>query len=71
MFICKIHNNSLGSTISVESCDEGVEKLLKWIESDGHELTDDQIEILNNDLELIIDDDPENIFTYSIGILGE
>lgn len=71
LFVAYIYNNSLGSCQEVSSSDEGV-TLIKTLvkEKLGRDLTIDEIEQIDNHHEYYNDDDSDNIFTYSIGVIG-
>ena len=67
---CKIHNNSLGKVVSVSSEDEGKDVLRGMAEEQFRRpLTDGEIDDLNDRLEIYNDDDSDNIYTFSLGIV--
>lgn len=69
---CRIHNNSLGKVVSVNSEDEGKNMLRAWAEDQFQRpLTDSEIDDLNDKLEIYNDDDQNNIFSFSLGIIEE
>lgn len=68
--VAKIHNNSLGKCLSVSSENDGIETIKEWFKDQfSREMTPEEKEILENTLEITIDDDSDNIFTFSIGIV--
>lgn len=68
--VCRIHNNSLGKTIAVENEDEGKDVLRGWAEEQFQRpLTDTEIDDLNDKLEIYNDEDSDNLFTFSLGIV--
>lgn len=68
MFVAKIHNNSLGNCIAIESYEEGKELIRKMaVEQFGRELTNEELEQIENDMELYNDDDADNVYTFAIG----
>jgi hypothetical protein len=69
LFVCRIHNNSLGASKQVSSWEEGRGVLKKWAEEQfGRDLTDEEIESLDNEQEIYNDEDGHNIYTFSYGI---
>ncbi len=69
MFVARIHNNSLGICIEVDTYQDGVEIILQWATDQGLTLDDDDLIALENELEYTNDDDESNIFTFSFGEL--
>ncbi len=66
----KIHNNSLGRVVEVEGEDRAKEIIREWArEQFGRGLTGNEIYELDNNLELFNDDDPDNIYSFSVGIV--
>lgn len=67
---CKIHNNSLGKTIAVDSETMGKALIQTWAEEQfGRPLTDEEINNLDDTLEIYNDEDSDNIYTFSLGIV--
>ena len=67
MFVAKIHNNSLGACISIESYEEGNELIKKMAEDQfGRPLTEREMEDIVDNMELYNDDDMDNVYTFSI-----
>jgi len=72
LIACKIHNNSLGKTISVNSFDEGKALLRQWAEEQfERSLTNEENDSLENEMEIYNDNDFDNIYSFSIGIVEE
>lgn len=69
--VCKIHNNSLGSVRAFDNENEAKEVLRGMAEEQfNRDLTDSEIDDLDNSLEIVNDEDSDNIFTYSIACLN-
>jgi hypothetical protein len=70
LFVCRIHNNSLGSTLEVKSWEEGKD-ILRGMAEDQFQrpLTDEEIDMLENEQEIYNDEDSDNIYTFSFGII--
>lgn len=68
LFVAKIHNNSLGACVRIATWDEGI-ALIKGMATEqlNRELTDEEINCINNSYELYDDSDSDNIWTFSIG----
>lgn len=67
MFVAKIHNNSLGACISIESYEEGKALIRKMAEEQFQRpLTELELEAIENEMELYNDDDMDNVYTFSI-----
>lgn len=68
--VCKIHNGSLGSILGFDSKEETQDVLRGMAEEQfERDLTPEEIDDLNDKLEIINDEDCDNIYTFSIGIL--
>lgn len=66
----RIHNNSLGKVVEVFSESEGKDILRGWAEDQFQRpLTDEEIDDLEDNLEICNEDDPDNIFCFSIGLV--
>jgi hypothetical protein len=66
----KIHNNKLGACLEVSSEEEGIKIVKEWAESMlGRSLNEEEDFALNNDLEIFNEDDLDNIWCYSIGMV--
>ena len=64
----KIHNHSLGKVTEVSSEEEGKSLIKDWVaEQFGRELTAEEEETLENELEFYDDSDPDNHYTFSVG----
>lgn len=67
--VAEIHNNSLGKVKEVESIEEGKDIARGWAEEQlQRDLTDEEIDGLENDLEIYDDSDCDNLWTFSIGM---
>ena len=68
--VARIHNNSLGSVTEVSSEEEG-QSLIRGMAEEQFErgLTDEEIDDLENNLEIYNEDDSDNIFCFSLGII--
>ena len=72
IIVAKIHNNTLGKCISVDSIETGKDLIKSWVgEQFSRPLNEDELEGLENELEVYNDEDTDNIFTFSIGILEQ
>lgn len=70
ILVAHIYNNSLGRCVSVDSLEEGIKKIKEILdESEDFDPTDEQIEDLENNYEIIFDEDPDNITTFTVGRL--
>jgi hypothetical protein len=69
--VARIHNNSLGSVIEVSSQEEGKDIIRGMAEEQfNRPLTDDEIDHLEDNLEIYNEEDSDNIFCFSLGIIG-
>jgi hypothetical protein len=68
LIVVKIHNNSLGRMFSVKDEAEGIQ-FIKGMAEDQleRELTVDEMEELENNLELFNDEDHNNEYCWAIG----
>ncbi len=71
MFVARIHNNSLGSCFPVDSSEEGVEKIKEILKREGVTLSEAQLEELEDTYEIILDNDPDNITSFTVGMLDD
>lgn len=70
LIACKIHNNSLGKVISVPSLSEGIQTIKEWAADQfRRELTFEEIKSAENECEICNEDDSDNIYSFSIGIV--
>ena len=68
--VARIHNARLGSVVSVETTEEGIELIRGCVRDHfNRELTDEENEALLNEYEFYNDSDPDNIVTFSVGIV--
>jgi hypothetical protein len=72
MFVACINNSLLGSCFPVNSTDEGIShiKRLAKLRLD-RELTPDEIAEIENDLSILNDSDPDNVWSYSLGMVND
>ena len=72
MIVVDIHNARLGSVFGVESVEKG-QAIVKKLAEDKlqRELNDEENESLENDLEVYNDDDADNVWSYSIGLVEQ
>lgn len=66
LFVCKIHNMTLGSCFSVDSWSEGCDLVIKLATEQGFELSESDKENIQNSGEFYNNDDPDNHYTFSI-----
>jgi hypothetical protein len=68
--VARIHNARLGSVVGVETIDEGIELIRGYVRDHfNRELTDEENEVLLNEYEFYNDSDPDNIVTFSVGVV--
>lgn len=66
MFVCKIHNNSLGKAVLVTSWEEGRATIIKWFnEQFDRPMTEEEVANLDLDQEICNDEDMDNTYTFS------
>ena len=66
--VARIHNNKLGSVVSVETIEEGLELIRGYVRDQfGREITNEENDILVNDYEFFNDEDYDNVFSFSLG----
>ncbi len=71
LFVARIHNNSLGSCVMVETIEEGLNLIRQYVKDQfNRELTTEENDILENNNEFYNDDDMDNVITYSLGCLS-
>jgi len=70
MFVARIHNNSLGSCTPVDNWEAGVQ-LVKTLSEEQleRELDQDETDALENEGHVFSEDDADNIWCISIGML--
>lgn len=71
MFVARIHNNSLGSCIEVDSFDTGVKIIKKLVQESSLRLDDDDIWKIEEIGEYHNFDDSDNYVSFCIGMLNE
>lgn len=70
MFVAKIHNNQLGRCVEVQSSGKGIALIEEMFrEQFNRDLTPEEAETLENDFSLVIDNDPDNVFSFCIGMM--
>lgn len=68
--VVDIHNNVLGDTVAAESMDEAKELALDMAKYKlNRELNDEEISNFHNMLEIVNEDDADNIWCISIGMI--
>lgn len=68
--VARIHNNSLGRVIEVSSEEEGKNIIRGMAEEQfGRPLTDEEIDDLHDKLEIYNEEDSDNLFCFSLGIV--
>ena len=68
--VCHIHNNSLGRVIEVSSESEGKDIIRGMAEEQFERpLTDEEIDGLENEMEIYNEEDSDNLFCFSLGIV--
>lgn len=68
--VAKIHNSSLGLVVECSSLEEGMDIMREWFkEQFGDELLDDYEDALENEYEVYHEEDGDNTYTFSIGII--
>ena len=68
LFVARIHNNRLGSCVTVDSISEGIKLIQEYVRDQfNRDLTDEENEILENDYEFYSDADLDNIVSFTIG----
>jgi len=70
IIVARIHNNTLGKCIFVNTIEEGKELIKSWAsEQFSRSLNEDELESLENDLDVYNDEDADNVYTFSIAIV--
>ena len=68
----RIHNNSLGKVVKVKDENDGKDIIRGWAEEQFERpLTDEEIDGLENEPEIYNEDDADNLFCFSVGIVEE
>lgn len=68
--VVKIHNQSLGKIVEVESIEKGLNIIREWFEDQfGRDMYDDELDDLENLMEIYITEDNDNQYTFSVGII--
>jgi hypothetical protein len=72
LFVCVIHNNSLGACTAVSSWDEAKIRLKELAENQFQRpLNTEEIESLENEFEIYNDEDADNVYTFSTGVIED
>lgn len=72
IIVASIHNHSLGSVVSVPTLEEGYELVKKLsAEKLGRELTEEEKDDVDVNSEFYHDQDADNVWCYSVGIVDE
>ena len=72
VIVADIHNARLGSVFGVESLEKGKAIVKKLAENKlQRSLTDQENESLENEFEVYNDDDADNVWSYSIGLVEQ
>ena len=70
MFVARIHNNKLGSCVPVDDHQEGEQLIREWVKDQfGRDLSKMENDVLVNTGEFYNDADPDNIITFSLGMM--
>lgn len=65
--VIKIHNSKVVSCFEVKSLSEGIDEIKIAAEEQlERELTLDEIDTLDNDMEVYSDEDPDNHYTWTV-----
>jgi len=68
--VAKIHNQSLGKVIEVSSIEEGKNVIRDWFfEQFNRVMNAEEIDALEDMMEVYNDEDHDNHYTFSIGIV--
>jgi hypothetical protein len=72
IIVAKIHNQSLGKCVFVDTVEDGKNVIRDWFfEQFDRVINADEIDTLENQLEVYNDEDSDNNFTFSIGIIED
>ena len=72
MIVVDIHNAHLGIVFEVDSVEEGKSAIKELAENKlQRSLTDQENESLENEFEVYNDDDADNVWSYSIGLVEQ
>jgi hypothetical protein len=70
IIVASVHNNRLGPCINVDSFDDGKEQVKQLSkEKLVRDLTLEEIEEIDNNGEFYCDEDSNNVWSYSVGIV--
>lgn len=72
IIVADIHNARLGRVFGVDSVEEGKSAIKELAENKlQRSLTDQENESLENEFEVYNDDDADNVWSYSIGLVEQ
>ena len=72
MIVVDIHNAHLGMAFEVDSLEEGKSAIKELAEHKlSRELNNEENESLENEFEVYNDDDADNVWSYSIGLVEQ
>ena len=70
--VAKIHNNSLGKVVRVDDEEAAKKTVIKWAEEQlQRPLFFSEMQDIEDELECFNDEDPENVYCFSIGVVEE
>jgi hypothetical protein len=68
--VVKIHNQSLGKVIEVDSIEKGFNIIHEWFKDQfDRVMCDDELDDLENLMEINIEEDDVNQYTFAVGII--
>lgn len=68
--VVKIHNQSLGKIVEVESIEKGLNIIREWFQNQfERDMDDDEIDDLEDSMGIYIEADNDNQYTFSVGII--
>jgi hypothetical protein len=68
--VVKIYNQSLGKVVEVESIEKGFNIIHEWFKNQfDRVMCDDELDDLENLMEIDIEEDDDNHYTFSVGII--
>jgi len=72
LFVACIHNSRLGSCFPVGSMEDGFAMIQRLVKDRlGRDLTSEESEILENDMEFYSDSDSDNVVSFTIASMNE
>lgn len=68
--VVKIYNQSLGKVVEVESIEKGFNIIHEWFEQQfGRVMDNDELDDLENLMEISIEEDNVDQYTFAVGII--